>query len=56
MKIFKGALRAFKAPRRNGIYIMHVEVLDSLNFIIVDTDHTQKWHNMLAHVSVKGLF
>lgn len=55
MKIFKGALKACKAIRRNSIYITHAEVMGGLNFSITDTDHTKKWHNRLAHVSVKGL-
>ncbi|KAL2487396.1 Uncharacterized protein Adt_32152 [Abeliophyllum distichum] len=57
LKMTKGALRAFKAVRRNGIYIVRAEVVDGLNSTIasIDTDHTQKWHNRLAHVSVKGL-
>lgn len=33
---------------------MHAEVIGGLNSIIIDTDHTQKWHNRLARVNVKG--
>ena len=57
IKMFKGALRAFKGVRKNGIYITYVEVISGTTPTIasVDTDHTQKWHNRLAHVSVKGL-
>ncbi|KAL2527180.1 Retrovirus-related Pol polyprotein from transposon TNT 1-94 [Abeliophyllum distichum] len=57
IRMCKGALRAFKATRRNSIYITHAEVMSGLNSTIssIDTDHTQKWHNTLAHVSIKGL-
>ncbi|KAL2470734.1 Retrovirus-related Pol polyprotein from transposon TNT 1-94 [Abeliophyllum distichum] len=57
IRMCKGALRAFKDTRRNGIYITHAEVISGLHSTIssIDIDHTQKWHNRLAHVSVKGL-
>lgn len=55
--MFKGALRSFKAIGNNGNQITYVRAMDGLNlsFTITDTDHTQKWHNRLAHVSVKRL-
>ncbi|KAL2532933.1 Retrovirus-related pol polyprotein from transposon tnt 1-94 [Abeliophyllum distichum] len=57
IKMTKGALRTFKAVRRNGIYIMRAEVVCGLNSPIasIDNDHTKRWHNRLAHVSVNGL-
>ncbi|KAL2512601.1 Uncharacterized protein Adt_18201 [Abeliophyllum distichum] len=57
IRMCKGALRAFKATRRNGIYITNAEVMSGLNSTIssFDTKHTQKWHNRLTHISVKGL-
>lgn len=55
MKILKGVLRAFKATRINGIYIMHVEVMGGINSSIVDTNYTKKWQNRLAYISVKEL-
>lgn len=32
LKMFNGALRAFKVTRNNGIYIMHAKVMGDLNF------------------------
>ncbi|KAL2526103.1 Uncharacterized protein Adt_11157 [Abeliophyllum distichum] len=57
IRMCKGALRAFKATRRKGIYFTHAKVMSGLNSTIssIDIDHTQKWHNRLAQVSVKGL-
>lgn len=46
IKVFKGALRDFKAARRNGIYIMQAEVMGGLNFTITNTGHLLKSTNM----------
>lgn len=54
IKMFN-ALRAFKATRNNGIYIMLAEVMGDLDFTITNIDDTKKRHNRLAHVSGKGL-
>lgn len=55
LKMFKGALRAFNATRRNDIYITHVEVMSDLKSIITstDTNHTQNWYHRLGHVNAK---
>lgn len=44
LEMYKGILRAFKATRKNDIYITHVEVIGGLNSTITNTDHTQKWY------------
>lgn len=45
---------ALKATRNNNIYIMFAEAMGGLYFTITNTKHTQKWHDKLAHSSVKG--
>lgn len=32
-----------------------LEVIGGLNSTITNTDHTQKWHNRLTHISAKDL-
>lgn len=56
IKIFKVAHRTLKLLGEMA-YRSHTEVLDVLNSTIISirNDHTRKWHNMLAYVSVKGL-
>lgn len=57
IKMFKGTLRAFKAIKKNDIYITHVEVVGGLSLTIdsIDTNNTRKKNNRLSHVSVMGL-
>ena len=43
--------------RRNGIHISTVEVMDGSGSYVtsINTDDIHKWHNRLAHVSVKWI-
>lgn len=54
IKMFKGTLRAFKAIKKNDIYITHVEVVGGLSLTIdsIDTNNTRKKNNRLSHISV----
>ncbi|KAL2491142.1 CCHC-type domain-containing protein [Abeliophyllum distichum] len=57
LKLMKGALVTCKGTRRNEIYLTTGEVIRGLDSSISSTkiDYTHKWHNRLAHVSIKGL-
>ncbi|XP_022894057.1 uncharacterized protein LOC111408542 [Olea europaea var. sylvestris] len=55
--MIKGALVTCKGTKRNGIYVTTAEIVknstSSIN--LTNTDDTHKWHNRLAHISIKGL-
>lgn len=57
IKMFKGAMMVCKGVRRNGIYALTAEVMSSScsHLDSINSDVTQKWHNRLAHVSIKRL-
>ena len=57
LKMIKGALVTCKGIKRNGIYVTAAEIIknSSSSINLTNKDDTHKWHNRLAHISIKGL-